>query len=82
MRKVQILFGKIWERYVDLGKQKYFLGDKFTLADIIATIMVCNITDMLKFEATKEIAPNLFELIQRVSQNELKEFYEKYYIKK
>ena len=80
--KFKFFLGKFEKRYVDLGKQKYFLGDKFTLADIIATIMVCNITDMLKFEATKEIAPNLFELIQRVSQNELKEFYEKYYIKK
>ena len=80
--KFKFFLGKFEKRYVDLGKQKYFLGDKFTLTDIIATIMVCNITDMLKFEATKEIAPNLFELIQRVSQNELKEFYEKYYIKK
>ena len=67
--KFKFFLGKFEKRYVDLGKQKYFLGDKFTLADIIATIMVCNITDMLKFEATKEIAPNLFELIQRVSQN-------------
>ena len=80
--KFKFFLGKFEKRNVDLGKQKYFLGDKFTLTDIIATIMVCNITDMLKFEATKEIAPNLFKLIQRVSQNELKEFYEKYYIKK
>ena len=29
----------------------------------------------------KEVAPNLEQLIKRVQENELKEFYEKYYLK-
>ena len=44
--------------------------------------MICNLIDLLKFKEAKEISPNLLELITRVSQNELKEFFEKYYVKK
>ena len=44
--------------------------------------MICNIVDLLKFKEGKEIFPNLLELVTRVSQNELKEFFEKYYVRK
>ncbi len=82
IEKFKFHISKIEKRYVDLGKNKYFLGDKFTLADITVTVMICNLIDLLKFKEAKEIFPNLLELATRVSQNELKEFFEKYYVKK
>ena len=81
LEKFKFYLGKFEKRYVDLGKHKYFLGDKFTLADIIVTTCVCSACDSLKFEGAKEVCPNLCELIQRISQNELKEFFEKFYVK-
>ena len=81
IEKFKFHMSKIEKRYVDLGKNKYFLGDKFTLADITVTVMICNLIDLLKFKEGKEIFPNLLELATRVSQNELKEFFEKYYVK-
>ena len=82
IEKFKFYMGKLEKRYVDLGKHRYFLGDKFTLADITCTVMICNLVDLLKFKEGKEIFPNLLELATRVSQNELKEFFEKYYVKK
>jgi glutathione S-transferase len=79
--KFKFFIGKFEERYVNHGKGKYFLGDKFTLADIIVTCSICSSSDSLKFEGVKEVCPNLSELIKRVSENELKEFFEKFYVK-
>ena len=79
--KFKFYLGKFEKRYVDCGKHKYFLGDKFTLADIIMTTAICSAIDTLKFEGAKDVCPNLYELIGRISQNELKEFFEKYYVK-
>ena len=79
--KFKFFLGKFEKRYVDLGKHKYFLGDKFTLADIIMTTCLCSAIETLKFEGAKDVAPNLLELITRISQNELKEFFEKFYVK-
>ena len=81
--KVKFLFEKLEKRYVDLGKGKYFLGDKFTLADIYVATTFPLTFDMLKIKdyPCKEVAPNLGELIKRIRENELKEFFEKYYVK-
>ena len=81
--KLRFFFGKLEKRYVDLGKGKYFLGDKFTLADIVvSSAFPCAVDTLgLKECPCKEIAPNLGELIKRVKENELKEFFDKYYIK-
>ena len=79
--KFKFYLGKFEKRYVDCGKHKYFLGDKFTLADIIMTTAICSAIDTLKLEGAKDVCPNLYELIGRISQNELKEFFEKYYVK-
>ena len=81
LEKFKFFVGKFEKRYVDLGKGKYFLGDKFTLADIIMTCSISDASKMLKFEGVKEVAPNLCELINRVKENELKEFFEKFYVK-
>ena len=79
--KFKFFIGKFEERYVNHGKGKYFLGDKFTLADIIVTCSICSCCDSLKLEGVKDVCPNLAELIKRVSENELKEFFEKFYVK-
>ena len=79
--KFKFFLGKYEKRYVDLGKNKYFLGDKFTLADIIMAGNISFACDALKFEGGNEVAPNLCELIKRVKENELKEFFDKFYAK-
>ena len=81
LEKFKFFIGKFEKRYVDLGKNKYFLGDKFTLADIIVTTSITSASESLKFDGCKEVCPNLCELIQRVKENELKEFFEKFYFK-
>ena len=81
--KLKFFFRKLEKRYEDLGKGKYFLGDKFTLADIaLASGLVCAIDALgLKDCPFKECAQNLGELIKRIKENELKEFFNKFYIK-
>lgn len=81
--KVKFFLEKFEKRYVALGKGKYFLGDKFTLADIYLATALPAAIDILAFKTCplKEVAPNLCGLIDRVKANELKEFYEKYYVK-
>ena len=81
LEKFKFFLGKFEQRYVNLGKGKYFLGDKFTLADIIVTCSTCSQCAMLKFEGVKDVVPTLYELIKRVSENELKEFFEKFFVK-
>ena len=82
--KIKFFLGKFEKRYVELGKGKYFLGDKFTLADIYLATALIDAIDILEFKECpfKQVAPNLGELVNRVKENELKEYYEKYYIKK
>ena len=81
--KLKFFMEKFEKRYIYLGKHKYFLGDKFTLADIYLTCFLLDSINALKIQECtfKEIAPNLGELVNRVKENELKEFFEKYYIK-
>ena len=78
--KIKFFIQKFEKRYVELGKGKYFLGDKFTLADIYLTCgLIENINILCPNNLEiKEIAPNLGNLIQRVKENELKEFFDKY----
>ena len=82
-RKLKFFFIKFEKKYVDLGKGKYYLGVKLTLADIVLAAALPAAVDDLKLKdfPYKEIAPNLSELIKRIKENELKEFFEKFYIK-
>ena len=81
--KLKFLFTRFEKRYVDLGKGKYFLGDKFTLADIFLTVNLFSCLQSLGLpdSTCKDVAPNVTELVVRVMENELKEFFEKYFIK-
>ena len=63
-------------------KGKYFLGDYFSLADIFITTVLTNFSEKLECEnILKEQGPNISGLIERIKKNELKNFFEKGYIK-
>ena len=77
--RLKFFIAKFEKKYVELGKGKYFLGDKLTLADFyigVALIGFCQTVNEFPF---KEVGPNLGELVERLKRNELKEFYEKYF---
>ena len=73
-------FGIYEERYKKLGNGKYYLGNYFSLADIY---LVINMNVFSKavggFQFIKNNAPKLSELLERLRNQELKEFFEKYY---
>ena len=80
LEKYKFFVEKIEKKYVDLGKNKYFLGDKLTMADIYVGSALPAACGALG-ECVKGVIPNLAELIQRLKDNELKEFHEKILIK-
>ena len=71
------------KKFCDKGQtDKYYLGDYFSLADIFIVVVLCNFADKLKCEnILQEQGPNLNALINRIKQNELKNFFEKGYVK-
>ena len=70
------------KKYSDKGKDKYYLGNYFSLADIFITVVLTNFSDKLSCETIlQEQGPNLYSLIKRIKQNELKSFFEEGYIK-
>ena len=79
--RLKFFIGKFEKRYVELGKGKYFLGDKFTLADIYIGVALLGFCQTVNEYPFKEDGPNLGELTERLKQNELKEFHEKYFLK-
>ena len=79
--KLKFFAERLEKRYVSLGKGKYFLGDHFTAADVYLASGFYNMCHILKEEGNFEkYAPNLCALIKRVKGNELKVFFEKYYV--
>lgn len=87
LEKLTLWLGRFEVLYKDLGFGKYFLGETFSFADIfIATnlriLLDAQITrDFVKEELFEKASPNLWKLMNRVKENELKEFFEKYYLK-
>ena len=83
--KLKFFYEKFEIRYLKLGKKKYFLGEKFTLADIYLTVFLPTCLNLLQINEFNfnfnEIFPNLNELMNRIKENELKEFFDKYYTK-
>ena len=68
------------KKYKDKGK--YFLGDYFSLADIFITSVLTNFAEKLECQnIIKEQGSKIEELIERIKKNELKNFFEKGYIK-
>ena len=73
-------FGIYEERYKKLGNGKYYLGNYFSLADIYLAINMNVFSKAVGgFQFIKNNAPKLSELLERLRNQELKEFFEKYY---
>ena len=70
------------KKYNDKGKVNYYLGNYFSLADIFITVVLTNFSDKLSCETLlQEQGPNIYSLIKRIKQKELKSFFEEGYIK-
>ena len=71
------------KKFRDKGQNdKYYLGNYFSLADIFITVVLSNFANKLKCEnILEEQGPNINTLIKRIKDNELKDFFEKGFIK-
>ena len=81
IEKYKFYLKKYEERYVALGKGKYFLGDHFSGADIFVGSALPLFSYTLDEFIIKDNAPFLGELVTRLKQGELKEFHEKVFNK-
>lgn len=79
--KYEFFLKKIEERYVRLGKKKYFIGDRMTLADIFVGAALPSACDCFGECLLGKAAPELQPLVKRLKTEELKEFHEKYFVK-
>ena len=80
-KELKRFLGIYEQRYKKLGNGKYFLGNYFSLADIYLTINMDVLSKSVGgLQYIKESAPKLADLIERIKNNELKEFFEKYYL--
>ena len=81
LERYKFFIKKIEERYVKHGKGKYFLGDRFTLCDILVGAQLPAFCDRFNEQVVPQVSPTLAELIKRLMNEELKEFHEKYFYK-
>ena len=79
--KLQQYFKVFEARYAKFGSGKYFFGDHFSLADIFVGAQIPAYLVAFKDEdIMTPVAPNLKKLMDSLKENELKEFFEKYFI--
>ena len=79
--KVILYMQRIENRYKELGCKKYYIGDEITVADFFIGCMINEFCMLVRDEDILEkYAPNIKKLIENLKKNELKEFYEKYFI--
>ena len=72
---------RIEARYKELGSGKYYLGNELSVADFFLGCMFEEFAVLIKEEDVMEkYSPGIKNLVERLKKNELKEFYEKYYI--
>ena len=72
---------RIEARYKELGSGKYYLGNELSVADFFLGCMFEEFAVLIKEEDVMEkYSPGIKKLVERLKKNELKEFYEKYYI--
>jgi glutathione S-transferase len=73
------------KKYLANGKGKYFLGDKFSLADIFLVTGFTQLFESVGFkdlfsDVPSKFAPNVLELTKRIKENDLKNFFAKSYL--
>ena len=72
---------RIEARYKELGNGNYYLGNDLSVADFFIGCMVKEFADFTKdVNIMEKSSPEINKLVERLKKNELKEFYEKYYI--
>ena len=80
---VSLYLQRIEERYKGLGNGKYYLGDELSVADFFLGCMFEEFCVLAKDEDLMgKYAPNIKTLVERLKKDELKEFYDNYYIPK
>ena len=71
----------IERRYEELGSGKYYLGDELSVADFFLGCMITEFCVLVEGEdVLSKYAPKIKKLIDRLNENELKEYLEKYFI--
>ena len=79
--KLILYLQKFEKRYIDLGSNKYFLGNEISVADFYLGIMIDEFCFLIKDEdILSKYSPGIKKLIDSLKKNELKEYYEKYHI--
>ena len=72
---------KIEKRYEELGSKKYYIGDEISVADFFLGCMMTEFCYLVKDEdVLSKYSPGIKKLIDRLKENELKEYFEKYHI--
>ena len=72
---------KIEKRYEELGSKKYYLGDEISVVDFFLGCMITEFCYLVKDEdVLSKYSPGIKKLIDRLYENELKEYLEKYFI--
>ena len=80
---VSLYLQRIEERYKGLGNGKYYLGNELSVADFFLGCMFEEFCVLAKDEDLMgKYAPNIKTLVERLKKDELKEFYDNYYISK
>ena len=71
---------RIEDRYKELGSGKYYLGNDLSVADFFLGCMIDEFAILVKEEDIMgKYSPGIKNLVDRLKNNEVKEFYEKYY---
>ena len=79
--RIILYLQKIEKRYEELGSNKYYLGNEISVADFFLGCMISEFCYLVKDEdVLSKYSPGIKKLIDRLKENELKEYLEKYYI--
>lgn len=80
--KFKFFVGIYEKTYEKIGEKKYFLGDYFSLADIFLCTVLHYFSHIFKCEdMVKATAPKLSKILEELEENQLKEFFDKYFNK-
>ena len=78
---IKLYLDRIEKRYEELGAGDYYLGKEISVADFFLGCMVTEFCYLIKDEdVLSKYSPKLNKLINRLKENELKEYFEKYHI--
>lgn len=79
------ILATIEKKYIQNGKGKYFLGDKFSFADIFLATGFTQLFEAAPFkdlfgQIPSKHSPNVLELVNRIKANDLKSYFEKIHL--